>query len=280
MVSRLCVFYSDHMISIRGGSGFGDALYLQSVARYFIERGDTIEVCSKWNDVFRPLGHKCKISPFRRDRIDRLAHYSARRKRTDTDQFQDCCIQAGITELVDLRLDWVINNRSLVDKVMSPCKPIVLLQLPRRSMDRTDNYGIELSPDWLRIQTAINIVRPRATIIQVGYGSPLHRFEGVDIDLVGKTSVADLIDVASIARGFLGYVSYFVPLAESFSSPALFVWSRAGLRSNDEIIRTITPQKILHRKDKCHAVIDDCSDLELNEAVNAFCEQIGSPVAV
>jgi hypothetical protein len=68
--------------------------------------------------------------------------------------------------------------------------------------------------------------------------------------------VRDLLDVASVADGFLGYCSFMVPLAESFSKPALFVWSHRGLRAPQAYVRQITPQKILHR-DTSHFVMDD-----------------------
>lgn len=267
------------MISIRGGAGIGDALYLQSVARYFVEKGEKVEACCDWPDVFRPLAGKVKVSPFRRKPIDRLAHYSARRAVSGTSQFEDCCIQAGIREKVDLRLDWQVVNVGLVEMLRASGKPVVVVQMPRAPFGRTDGFGKELLPDCRRIQEAIDRLAGRACLVQVGKGSTWFRFEGIDIDLVDRTSVTELIDIGFAADAFLGYVSFIVPLAESFSKPALLVWSRAGLNSQHEVVRTIKPQKILHRSSS-RWVMDDCSKEQLENAVDALCEQVRYTAAV
>lgn len=259
--------------SIRAGKGIGDNLYLQSIARHLVEQGRRLEVCTDWPDIFRPIRDKVSIAPHRRINVSRVAHYTARKHIAETDQFQDCCITAGIRERVDLRLDWRPANGLLIGDLLAPGKPVVVVQMPRAPFGRLDGYGMELLPDCSTIQRAIDALAGKAVIVQVGHGKALHRFERVDIDLANRTSVADLLDVASLASGFLGYCSFIVPLAESFSAPALVVWSRRGLKSRDAYIRTITPKKILHRSSS-RAVWDDCSDLDLSEAVYAFLDAI------
>lgn len=252
--------------------GLGDALYVQAVARHIIRtRGERLTVCTSWPDVFRPLGDAVRIAPFRRQGINYLAHYSARKQFAHTDQFEDCCIAAGITDPVDLRLDWTLEDRELADRLRAPGKPVILVQLPRAPMGRTDGFGAELLPDCRRIQDAINIIGNAATVVQVGHGAPLFRFSGIDIDLTDRTTVPQLLDVASIADGFLGYVSFFVPLAESFGKPGLFVWSRRGLKGTHPYIQSITPDKILHRATS-RSVFDDCSGIEMEQAVETLLE--------
>lgn len=253
------------MRSIRGGRGIGDSLYVQAIARHLVNRdGKQLKVCSDWPDIFRPLGKMAKVVPFTRLGIDILAHYSLRKKHKETTQFKDCCLQAGINEPVDLKLDWTPHNLALIASLQQG-KPIVLVQLPRNPMGRTDGFGKELMPDCRVIQKLINHVKDRATIVQIGSGAPLFRFEGIDIDLANKTSLRDLLDVASVADGFLGYCSFIVPLAESFDKPGLFVWSRKGLNVNQPYIKAITPQKILE-KTTSKFLIDDCSDDEIRQA--------------
>ena len=81
------------MRSIRGGMGLGDALYVQAVARHITATGERLLVCTAWPDVFKPLGDKVEFAPFRRQRIDVLAHYSTR-KALPTKQFDDVCAAA------------------------------------------------------------------------------------------------------------------------------------------------------------------------------------------
>lgn len=273
---------SKQALAIRGGSGLGDAIYVQSVARYFVERGHKIEVCCDWPDVFRPLGSRITLSPFRRERISNCAHYAYRRERKDTTQFEDCCICAGIREKVDLRLGWQQVRKYLpqILKAKSYGRPIVLVQLPRAPFGRADGYGLELLPDCNVIQKAIDLLHGDALVVQVGNGKPRFAFERIDVDLVERTSVRDLLDVANIADGFIGYCSFFVPLSESVKKPGFFVWSRAGLASKHALVRTIQPDKIFTRPHTAAAIFDDCSNSELEIAVLAFRDKIASSRAL
>ena len=90
------------MKRIRGGMGIGDALYVQAVARYLVNRGETLEVCTAWPDVFRPIRDKVLFAPFSRHNIQYLAHYSLRKGRPETTQFEDCCIQGGMQHSIPL----------------------------------------------------------------------------------------------------------------------------------------------------------------------------------
>lgn len=250
--------------------GLGDALYVQAVARHIIKsRGERLQVCTAWPDVFRPLGDAVEIAPFTRVGISYLAHYSARKARLETDQFEDCCMTAGIAEPVDLRLDWQLEDAALAESLRVPGKPIICIQLPRAPMGRKDGFGAELLPDCRRLQDVINLIGDRATKVLIGSGEPLYLFDGIDVDLSNRTTVAQLLDVASVADGFVGYVSLFVPLAESFQKPGLFVWSRRGVKSREPYIRAITPKKILHRETS-RAIMDDCSRADQAQAIEVF----------
>lgn len=246
--------------------GLGDALYVQAVARHLVNQGETLKVCTAWPDVFKPLGKSVVCAPFTRLGINILAHYSQKKALPDSDQFEDCCKSAGILEPVDLKLDWKLENRALADNLRRHGKPIICVQMPRSPMGRTDGFGADLLPDCRRIQQAIDAIGDKATLVQIGTGEPLFRFKRIHIDLTNRTTVSELLDVSSIADGFLGYVSFMVPLAESFSKPGLFVWSRRGLNSGQQYVRLITPKKILHRETS-HHVIDDCDDDSLVRAV-------------
>lgn len=253
--------------SIRGGMGLGDALYVQAITRHLVLRGESMRVHTAWPDVFKQLGESVRTASFRRDNIDLLAHYSKRKGRIETTQFKDCCIQAGIREDVELRLDWVPEDLGLLDRLKRIGRPIICISLARSPMGRTDGFGAEVLPDCAAIQTAIDRVKDRALIVQLGSGKSLFRFEGIDVDLSNETTVTQLLDVASIASGFIGYPSFIVPLAESFSKPVLTVFSRRGLESTQIYVRQITPRKVLHRVTSTH-VIDDCDRLEIEDAAD------------
>lgn len=241
------------MRTIRGGSGLGDAIYVASVVRHLNLRGERLRVATDWPDVFRYLDAEC--IPFRRSGIDILAHYSARKPQS-TKQFVDVCMTAGIREPVELKLEWRTTRR------LATSLPVVLVQLPRSPMGRTDGFGASLLPDCTVIQRAIDFLKGRAYLVQVGSGKALHRFAGIDLDLSNKTSVVELIDLAAGCDAFLGYVSFIVPLAESMNKPALLVWSRKGLNCGTQYVRQITPQKVLYRDSSHYVIDDDAADLE------------------
>ena len=136
-------------------------------------------------------------------------------------------------------------------------------------MGRTDGFGADLLPDCWVIQRAIDVLRDRFAIVQIGSGTPLFQFRHIDLDLAGKTSVAGLLDVAAGASGFLGYVSYIVPLAESLDKPAMLVWSHKGMNRGHQYIRQITPKKILG-KPSSKFVIDDWTLADIDKEFDAF----------
>lgn len=263
------------MRSIRSGKGLGDNFYLQSIVRHLVARGEALEVCTHWPDVFQPLKDMVKLAPWRRDRIDLIAHYIERKGHGDTDQFVDCCIRCGIHARIELSIDWRPLNTVLVNRVRSFRKPTIVVQMPREPMGRTDGYGLDLLPDCRAIQRIIDTIGKRATFVQVGAGVPLHRFSGIDVDFANQTSVSDMIDIAWAADAALGYCSFIVPMIESLRKPALLVWSRKGLRSHTDFIRRITPNKIVHRPDTTHVVMDDCDDDELHRVTDAFLGKVG-----
>lgn len=260
------------MRSIRSGRGLGDNIYLQSIVRHLINQGEALEVCTDWPDLFRPFGDGAQISPFRRTDIALVAHYTSRKEIAGTDQFRDCCLAVGIERDISLSLEWQPSRSELVPESELP---VVLVQMYREPFDRNDGFGLDLLPRPDAIQQLIDALSGEALIVQVGRGKARHSFFGIDVDLVGKTSVPQLLDLACRAGGFLGYCSFFAPLAEALDAPALFAWSRRGLRSREPYIRSITPAKILG-KSSSRAVMDDDNDMVMIEAAHAFLDAAAS----
>jgi len=169
-------------------------------------------------------------------------------------------------------LDWKIQNKALVSSVKKKAKgkPILLVEMIRNPMNRTDRFGIELLPDLEVMQEILNKLKEHYFLLHVGQGKKLFEFEGIDLDLADATSVTDLIDLAYASSAMFGYCSFFVPLAESLNKKSLFVWSRRGMNSVEPFIRTITPQKILHKRDTSHYVVDNWPQDKIDEVLNDF----------
>lgn len=274
--------------SIRGGAGLGDAIYVAGVVRHLLARGDALEICTKFPDVYRQMQGRYRLAPYRRAPVDIVAHYTGRRDKVGTSQFADCCITAGLRSDLEFRLDWKPQNLDLIARLRGAGKPIIVVQMPRAPFARDDGYGVEFLPDVCIIQRAIDMLAGRAFVVQIGQGKPerfdgqmlvpFEGYHGIDLDLANRTSVCDVMDIGITAHGFLGQCSFIIPLAECFGKPAQIVWSRRGLKSPHHVIRQMTPQKVLHRATS-RAVIDDCSDEELRAAIDVLCDQVGSALA-
>lgn len=238
---------------IRGGSGLGDALYVQSVARHLSLKGVDLEVCTDWPKVFTNLD--VKIAPFSRANIDYLSHYS-KRKEENTTQFEDCCIEAGLNpKEVEYKLDW--RTKPMIEG------KYVLVHTPRTPMDRKDGFGSELFPDCKAMDEVLEILD--LPVVQAGKGDKKYNLK-VDVDLHNKTSLFDLFDLAFNAEVIVGQCSLIIPLAESFNKKLMVVWSSKGMKTDNKYVSRITPRKILH-KPTSHYIIDDWSREQIEGAV-------------
>lgn len=245
---------------IRGGSGLGDSLYVQTIARYLSKQGQEIEVCSDWPEVFSQL-QGVTVSPFTRQNIDKICHYN-RRKPELTSQWEDCCIDAGVSG-VEYTLDWTPTKRFTYDK------PILLVYMPRTPMDRKDNYGKELFPNCAVLDSILEGIRPNFTVVQVGKGEARYPLKNIDVDLVNKTSVTDLLDLASQSTHMIGQLSGIVPLAESFDKKCLVLFAARGLSCQDQRISSITPRKICHKPTSLH-IVDNWPMKKIGNAIIDF----------
>lgn len=254
------------VITMRGGSGLGDALYVRGVAEIMLRQGEQITVCSDYPDVF--YGLDISVEPFRRTGINRLAHYALRKSIKETSQWADVCIQAGVT-VEPMAINWTAKNPFLTHDIRhrAGSRPLVLVHGGVVPMGRKDGFGAEVLPLKRGFDVVLRGFADCYTV-RVGRGKPAYDFH-VDADLTDVTSVTDLIDLAQECDGIVGQCSYAVPLAEAFAKPAMFVWSQAGLDSKSQYVRQITPAKVLSR-DSSMFVLDTWSDEQIRDEVNAF----------
>lgn len=252
---------------IRGGRGLGDAMYVRPVADYFVKAGEQVRVQCDYPDVF--IGSGAAVEPFRRDGVNVLAHYTAGKYNPATNQWQDVCASAGVPEL-PLRFDWEIKNHALVDKLRADAggDPIIVVHGGRTPMGRKDLYGAELLPKKSAFDAALGVFADCYTVLIGGDAQlyPIH----TEADLIGKTSVSDLLDIGSICDGIVAQCSFCVPLAEVFDKPLLAIWAAAGMAEGiHRYLRAITPKKILS-KPTSHHVIDDWGVQKIQNAARDF----------
>lgn len=261
------------MRRIRGGSGLGDAIYLRPFVEHFLKMGEQIEVCTAYGDVFAGLGG-VTVSPHRRDNIDVVCHYVSGKSRPDTNQWQDICAMAGLT--VPLSFRWTVRNQVLVKdlELMAAGRPIVMVHGGRAPMGRTDGFGSELLPKRAAFDAVMDVLIDCFTV-EVGKDRELYPLRAA-VDLHGRTSVSDLMDIASVSAGIVGQCGWVIPMAEAMDKPLMAVWSAHGMEhTRHPYIRSITPGKVLSKPTSLH-VVDDWNSDRIKERVNAFRELLGS----
>ena len=223
-------------------------------------------MCCSYPDIF--LGLAVTVEPFNRDRITHTAHYTSGKNNPHTTQWQDVCSSAHVT--VQLHTEWPVRNLSLVHNVLKSAqhRPVILVHGGREPMGRRDNFGIELLPTREAFAATIDAL-PSSEYYRVQVGSGVSKYDVPhDLNLLNKTSVSDLLDLATISSGVVGQCSFAIPMAEMFDKPLLIVWAERGLRSATAFIKAITPRKILH-KPSSHYVVDDWPVNKIQEAARA-----------
>lgn len=250
---------------IRGGSGLGDAIYLRPICEHLARERGSVTVMTNFADVFLDSG--VAVEPFRRDRVEMIAHYVGGKHNPGTTLWQDMCAHAGVT--TPLRFDWKTRNRRLIRNLEQDAagRPILLVHGGREPMGRRDKFGIELLPFEGAFNATIAAVG-ECFKVRIGRGDQLYPVT-CDLDLTNQTSVADVLDIAQAAAGVVSMCGFPVPLAEALDKPALFIWSSRGLLSAHQFIKTVTPGKILS-KGSSRYVIDDQPVEQLQEAARDF----------
>lgn len=227
-------------------------------------------VLSFFPDVF--IGSGAQVHPFDKSlidpRVDLIAHYAPYRQDQTSTQYADMLRGAKLPN-IPLRFDWTIRSRGLVDELrdLAAGDPIVLVHGGRPPFGRTDGVGREILPRREAFETVLGMFADCFTV-RVGKGEQTYPLPA-DVDLCNRTSVADLIDIASICDAIVTQCGFPIPLGECFDKPVLAIWSARGLNSAQPIIPMVTPRKILS-KPTSRFVMDNWSAFELQKATHEF----------
>jgi hypothetical protein len=255
------------MKRVRGGSGLGDSLYIRPICDELMRRGDKVTALSNYPDVF--IGSGVKVEPFSRDNIDVIAHYVEGKTNNKTNQWRDVCNRAKID--TEMKFAWAIRNHALIKRIRTEAngRKIIVIHGGRSPMGRRDGFAIDLMPTR---DAFLSVIESLHGCLMVGIGSTDDRkYEiPVDIDLADTTSVSDLLDMAYICNGMIAQCSFAVPMAECFDKPLLAIWSARAKSSNQEYIRTITPQKVLSKPGSTF-IMDDWDKNKISGVAHAFC---------
>jgi hypothetical protein len=260
------------VITLRGGSGLGDSIYLRPLVDHFVRQGEKVTVCSDYPDIF--AGSGATTAPFRREQVDVVGHYVVGKHRPDTTQWEDVCLSARVPRGLPLRMEWDPPEdlrRSWLGA--SGGRPVVLVHGGRAPMERKDGFGAELLPREEAFRALIASLSALCFLARVGKNEPGYDLP-VHIDMRGRTSVRGLIDLASVCDGIVAQPSFCIPLAEALGKPLLCIWAAHGMEhTRHPYIKAITPQKVLSAETSAY-VVDDWTPDALSQAARAFSDRV------
>jgi hypothetical protein len=255
---------------IRGGRGFGDALYVRPIAEHFEGLGYRVVAMTDYRDVF--IGSGVEVEPFSKNGAHVIAHYTNGKHNPRTTQWQDVCRSAGIQTA--FCFTWNRTPGVLVEHVTAEAKgrPVVLVNGGREPMNRIDGFGRALLPERKVFDHLLSCL-PDCLTVRIGKGRALYPIE-CELDLSDATSVADVLDLVQIAAGVIGQCSFAIPLGEVFDKPVLVLWSYRIEKSPHPFIACMTPVKLLSKPTSAF-VRDDAGVNGIEDAAAQFRGRLG-----
>lgn len=252
------------MIHVSAAKGLGDAIYLRAIVLQMLDRGDEVTVHTTWPDVFLGLPVKLKAQ---RDEIPgadwHLATACLRCRLQITqslDQFRMAAMQAGLENPGAPELRWKVTDLAWLEgiKRASGGRPIMLYQPLKRSHNEV---GRLLRPDVGAFAARVSSFRDEFYRIKVGHPDFLEddpRLE-CEMNLFGKTSVAPLIDLATIAEQIFCEVSALLGLAQCLRKRVVCMFSRKASESPYHYPRNVNPLRMFALPDLAQAVYDEAA---------------------
>lgn len=248
------------MKTLNASRGLGDALYLRAVVLHLLERKEEVTVFTPWREVFADLPITVKSAKEATGDEDwhhaKPCLHCRMEEMQRLDQFAMCGLQAGITEPVDLRLNWAPKNAELVKSVRrhAMARPILVFQ-PLKKANNTNEALTR--PDAFALRKSLEV---RSEYFRVKVGHPTHldddRFP-CELDLFGKTSVRDALDICAIADLIVSETSFLTVAAQGMNKNFVCIFSGRGRDSGRHRIMNINPDRIFHKKWLGTAVYDD-----------------------
>lgn len=250
------------MINLNGSKGLGDALYVRAVARHLLwKENKEVTVFTRWPEVFRDLPLKVKAlgDLTGQEDIHPVVYCSHCRVQqpASLDFFTLACRQAGIVDEVDLFIDWKVKNKRLVESIRLAARGrrIFVYQSPKkangpeqevlRPRREAFNRYIENHKDCYRVRLG----HPSA--VEDDKDAPL------DMDLFGKISVSDALDVGASADLLFSDPSFITVMAESMGKRFTAMLSRRVEAFPNIRARAMTADRLFHNKNLLTVVYDE-----------------------
>ena len=214
------------MKSIKGLSGFGDAIYLRVAVEWMlINMPDQYLVTTNYPDVFRDLD--VKTIPFNRGmKAEYNFTYLLRKYESGSTQFSDMCVNAGIgiipfeSKLAERRP----SGLTVVNNLYSP-------------LDGCDPVS--------------DCLRPR----KEDYESLVSNYKNVVYLKEGKYKFIALVNILNRASLFITQQGWGTAIAEMLNVPTIICFTKRGYECSDPFFSSIKPEKIIEKKTTTHIAL-------------------------
>lgn len=251
------------MIKLNSPKGLGDAIYLRAIVLHLLACGETITIFTAWPEVFEdlPVGTiGANDYTFEDDIRHAMACLHCRVPAIMTmGRFRLTCVQAQISEPVELQMAWSATNVSLLKDITSKAagKRILLYQPRKISKDEDQELTRPLRASFNQY------VATRDDCFRIKIGNPVFVNDDLDLpcelNLIGKTSIKEVFDIASISDEIFGESSCFLPnLAEAMGRPFVCMFSRrATLAVHRKRAWSMRPEFLIHKKHLATVIYDE-----------------------
>jgi len=246
------------VIYLNSSKGLGDAIYLRAATLYLLERGESVTVFTRWPDVFSGLPVAIRPVGEREGRLD-LCQFACSLGRLNLENFSNfsaCCKKARFEKTIELRIDWSVRNKALVDRVVREAKGRKVFVYQPVKTPHNDLQALA-TPH----RDAYNrVVVEHGEYFRVRLGMPPYveedRGAPCEMDLFGRASISDAFDIATVGDLFFGQHCYIPMLAEAMDKRFVCMFSRRALGSVEKI-RNFRPDRLIHKKHLGTVVYDE-----------------------
>lgn len=261
-------------ITIKGNGGLGDAFYLHPILKYKLKHGNKIILLNDFPELFEDLDLKIipAASNIPANTIYYRYSYCQYKNNSSTNQYEDLLKSANINEYVDFEFPWTVKNDIFTDNIkkMANGRKIFLIAVPYKPFGIKTNFGKEIQFNYKIIQDFINKISNDYFIIQIGKDY-LRKFINCHADFVNKLDIKTYIDLISISDICISQVGNMLPICESMNKKIIIYFSKIALEHDNPFINSITPQKVIVKKELVKYFIDNESLESIQEKFNAIC---------
>jgi hypothetical protein len=240
---------------LRGAGGFGDSIYMYPVLKYFLKKGETVEILTKYPDIYAPLRKLGLIISDRYSKApDTECRYAPRYSIQVTTTYQDTLILSGAPP----SLPFTIEFEHPKEFAFSTNKKICVIRKPTMPM-KGKSGGDILIPDCSIIQRLIDKYRNDYYFVLAGNPEGEFNFplRGIDLDLTEKLTIPEVLQLAFQSDMIITQCGFFIPICETLNRRCFILFSDKGMKSNYKFSPHITPRKVINNYSAVNFAIDN-----------------------